>query len=711
MRVFKYFKKHIGAMLLIVCLLVVQAYCELSLPSYTSDIVDVGIQNGGIEYATPEKIRQETLENLELFMSDEDIAKVEDAYEQSDDIYVLKDKDDIERLNDVFGLPEVMLARVSESDEFTIEQLKTAMGAGQITKQQLTDMANEALESMGNLSDTIITSAAITFLQGEYEAMGIDLEAIRMDYIWSVGFRMIALTVLMVVAAIFVGYVGSKTSASIGRDLRQQVFTKVVSFSSAELDRFSTASLITRSTNDIQQIQMVSVMMLRIVLYAPIMGIGGVIKVSATKTGMSWIIAVGVAAALCIIGTLIVIAMPKFKKMQGLVDRVNLVSREMLSGMSVIRAFHREKYEENRFEKANDDLMKTQLFTSRTISFMFPSMMFLMYIVTIMIEWFGAKAIDLGNLQVGDMIAFITYTMMIIMAFMMITMVAIFLPRAAVASSRIDEVLNSEVSIKDKKDTKDNELSEVKGVVSFNDVSFKYPGAEKDALEHIDFKAMPGETTAIIGSTGCGKTTLINLIPRLYDVTEGSVTIDGVDVRDISQHKLHSVLGYVPQKGVLFSGDIESNIKFGGDDISNEKAHEAAEIAQASEFIEEKEDGFNSAISQGGTNVSGGQKQRISIARAIAKDPKIYIFDDSFSALDYRTDVALRKALNKKVSDAAVIIVAQRISTILHADKIIVLDEGRIDGIGTHEELLKTCKTYQEIARSQLSAKELGEEG
>lgn len=711
MRVFKYFKKHIGAMLLIVCLLVVQAYCELSLPSYTSDIVDVGIQNGGIEYATPEKIRQETLENLELFMSDEDIAKVKDAYEQSDDIYVLKDKDDIERLNDVFGLPEVMLARVSESDEFTIEQLKAAMGAGQITKQQLTDMANEALESMGNLSDTIITSAAITFLQGEYEAMGIDLEAIRMDYIWSVGFRMIALTVLMVVAAIFVGYVGSKTSASIGRDLRQQVFTKVVSFSSAELDRFSTASLITRSTNDIQQIQMVSVMMLRIVLYAPIMGIGGVIKVSATKTGMSWIIAVGVAAALCIIGTLIVIAMPKFKKMQGLVDRVNLVSREMLSGMSVIRAFHREKYEENRFEKANDDLMKTQLFTSRTISFMFPSMMFLMYIVTIMIEWFGAKAIDLGNLQVGDMIAFITYTMMIIMAFMMITMVAIFLPRAAVASSRIDEVLNSEVSIKDKKDTKDNELSEVKGVVSFNDVSFKYPGAEKDALEHIDFKAMPGETTAIIGSTGCGKTTLINLIPRLYDVTEGSVTIDGVDVRDISQHKLHSVLGYVPQKGVLFSGDIESNIKFGGDDISSEKVHEAAEIAQASEFIEEKEDGFNSAISQGGTNVSGGQKQRISIARAIAKDPKIYIFDDSFSALDYRTDVALRKALNKKVSDAAVIIVAQRISTILHADKIIVLDEGRIDGIGTHEELLKTCKTYQEIARSQLSAKELGEEG
>jgi len=711
MKIVKYLKKHTGLVLLISLLLIVQAYCELSLPSYMSDIVDIGIQNGGIEYAAPDKIRPETLADLELLMNDGDIAAVEAAYGLgSDGIYVLRNPKDREALSGIFSLPMAMLSKLSAGGAYDIEMIRQALASGMMTKEQLLDRASEAMKAMGNLSDSVITSAAISFIRDEYQAIGIDVNAIRMHYLWTVGAKMLALTVLMMAVAALVGLYGSRVAAAVGRDLRERIFAKVLSFSSAEVNRFSTASLITRSTNDIQQIQMVCVMLLRVVLYAPILGIGGIVKVSATRTGMGWIIGVAVGALLLLIGVLTSIAMPKFRKMQDLMDRVNLVSREILTGLPVVRAFHREKFEEKRFEAANENLMKTQLFTNRTMAFMMPAMMFIMYGVTVMIEWFGAKRVDLGTLQVGDMIAFISYTMQIVMSFMMITMIAIFLPRATVAAGRIDEVLETCPAILDKEQTLDGSLPEVRGVVSFENVSFRYPGAEKDLLQNVSFTAQPGKTTAIIGPTGCGKSTLANLIPRFYDVTEGRVAIDGVDVRDLSQHKLRSLLGYVPQNGVLFSGSIETNLKFGGEQISDVAMFEAAEIAQVSDFIGEKEDGVRSAIAQGGANVSGGQKQRLSIARAIAKNPKIYIFDDSFSALDYKTDAALRRALHKKTSQATVILVAQRIATILHADQIVVLDEGRVMGIGTHAELLKSCATYREIAHSQLSARELGEE-
>jgi ATP-binding cassette subfamily B protein len=711
MKIIKYLKNYKWWVLLIFCLLIVQAFCELSLPSYTSDIVDVGIQNGGIEYAVPERIRKETLSNLELFMTDEDVAAVQAAYDLSDggSVLVLRREEDMAALGDILGLPMAMLAKIS-ADGTDIDQIRMALETGGLTKEQLLSRADQAMESMGNLSDSMISSAAISFVRGEYEALGLDPDEIRMDYLWNVGSKMIGLTVLMMAAAFLVSLVGSRVAAAIGLDLRDGIFSRVLSFSSAEINRFSTASLITRSTNDIQQIQFVCVMLLRIVIYAPILGIGGVIKVGATRTGMGWIIGVAIGALLLLVGVLVAVAMPKFKKMQDLIDRLNLVGREILTGLSVIRAFHREEYEEKRFAAANTDLTKTQLFTNRAMAFMMPTMMFIMFGVTIMIEWFGAKGIDMGTLQVGDMIAFTTYTMQIVMAFMMITMVAIFLPRATVAAGRIDEVIHTEPMIADRNENRDGELGDAKGAVSFEDVSFRYPGAENDMLSHISFTAPPGRTTAVIGSTGGGKSTLVNLIPRFYDVTEGRITIDGVDIRDLSQHKLHELIGYVPQKGFLFSGDVESNLKFGGEQISDEAVTEAVRIAQAADFIGEKEEGYKSPISQGGTNVSGGQRQRLSIARAIAKNPKIYIFDDSFSALDYKTDVSLRRALNQKISSATVIIVAQRISTILHADQIIVLNEGKIEGIGTHAELLKTCATYREIAGSQLSAKELGEE-
>lgn len=518
---------------------------------------------------------------------------------------------------------------------------------------------------------------------------------------------MLGLTLLMMAAAILAGLLSSRTAAKIGMDLRGKVFTKVVSFSNNELNKFSIASLITRSTNDIQQVQMVEVMLLRMVLYAPIIGIGGIVKVMSTRTGLGWIIGVAVVAISAVVLVLMRIAMPKFKKMQSLVDRLNLVSREILTGVSVIRAFSREKFEEDRFETANKDLMKTQLFTNRVMTFMMPMMMMIMNCITVMIIWFGGKGIDAGNLQVGDMMAFITYTMQIVMAFLMITMISVMLPRAGVAAERIQEVLDTEPTIHDAPSVKDAQLSQVKGELSFEDVSFRYDGAKADALEKISFTAKPGETTAIIGSTGCGKSTLMHLIPRFYDVTEGKITIDGVDIREMSQHKLRSILGFVPQKANLFSGDIESNIKYGGSYITDEMMEQAADIAQATEFIDSKPEGYESPIAQGGSNVSGGQKQRLSIARAIAKNPKIFLFDDSFSALDYKTDMVLRKALHDKIADATIIIVAQRISTILHANQIIVLDEGKIAGIGTHEELLASCEAYQEIARSQLSEAEL----
>ena len=709
-KIFRYLKDSKAMVLSIIVLLVIQAGCDLSFPQYTSDIVDVGIQQGGIERATPEIMRKETYENLTLFMTEEEIQSVEPYYtENSEGNYELNTKDAqvLDAMDQALGMPMLILESLQESEEYDFGQMRQAFESGMITKDQMLNMRNEAEASFGNMSESIIQQKANLFVKDEYRALGMDLDAIQMNYLKYKGIQMLGMAIIMTVASILVSLLAAKTAAGIGRTLRQNVFNKVVSFSNAEMDQFSTASLITRSTNDIQQIQMVEVMLLRMVCYAPIIGIGGIVKVLNTKTGMSWIIVVAVAAIMVLVLILMALAMPKFKKMQDLVDRLNLVSREILTGIPVIRAFSREKHEEERFEEANSNLMKTQLFTNRVMTFMMPAMMFIMNGISVLIVWTGAHGIDQGNLQVGDMMAFITYTMQIVMSFLMLTMISIMLPRAGVAADRIEEVLRTEPSIHDADQVRDEELKDVKGYVAFNDVCFRYPGADEDALEHISFTAKPGETTAIIGSTGCGKSTLIHLIPRFYDVTGGSITIDGIDIRELSRNKVRSTLGFVPQKGVLFSGTIESNLKFGGEWITDEEMKSAAEVAQATEFIETKKDTYKSPIAQGGTNVSGGQKQRLSIARAIAKNPKIFLFDDSFSALDYKTDVVLRKALKEKVADAAVIIVAQRISTILHADQIIVLEDGHVAGIGRHEELMKNCEAYQEIAKSQLSEAEL----
>lgn len=710
-KIFKYVKESWLAAITIIALLIVQAYCDLQLPQYTSDIVDVGIGQGGIAYAAPEKMRGETYADLELFMTAEEKAVLDGAYVQdTDGNYSLtaKDEETLQNIDSSLGLPMVLLSFLNSGEtEYTIETLRTMAAGGMITEEQILEIREQAVSMMGDMSDSVISARAVQFVQAEYEALGMDTGKIQTRYLTQTGLKMLGLSVLMMAAAILAGLLASVAAARTGRNLRSRVYNKVVAFSSAEMDKFSTASLITRSTNDIQQVQMVIVMLLRMVLYAPIIGIGGVVKVTNTGTGMGWIIGVAVGVISALVLVLVAVAMPKFKKMQTLVDRVNLVSREILTGIPVIRAFSREKFEEKRFDKANTDLMNTQLFTGRVMSFMMPAMMLIMNAISIMIVWFGGKGIDAGTMQVGEMLAFITYTMQIVMAFLMITMVSVMLPRAGVAANRIEEVLNTKETIHDSENVQDDKLKEVKGEVVFEDVCFRYPGAEEDALHHLSFTARPGETTAIIGSTGCGKSTLLHLIPRFYDVTEGRITIDGIDIREVSQKKLRSVLGYVPQKGVLFSGDIASNIKFGGEDISDEKMVEAAQIAQAVEFIDSKPEGYESPISQGGTNVSGGQKQRLSIARAIAKNPKVFLFDDSFSALDYKTDVTLRRALHEKTADATVIIVAQRISTILHADQIIVLDNGSIVGKGTHGELLAACETYREIAKSQLSEAEL----
>lgn len=711
-RIFRYLKREKLTVFLILILLVIQAMCDLSLPSYTSDIVDVGIQQSGIERAVPEQLRRETLRALELFMTEEEIQIVEQAYTEtdtSDDTFVLIEasKEQLDRVEECFTVPMALVSQLQSQPEMSVDALEAALAAGMMTKDDLLAMRRE----MDGVSEMLISQMAVAFVKAEYESLGLDLGKMQTDYLWSTGAKMLGLTVLMMTVAIAAGLLASRTAARVGRDLRSSVFKKVISFSNVEMDRFSTASLITRSTNDIQQVQQVVVMLLRMVMYAPILGIGGVIKVAGTKTGMEWIIAVAVGVIILVVILLMVIAIPKFKKMQTLVDRLNLVSREILTGIPVIRAFSREKHEEERFDVANRDLMRTQLFTNRVMTFMMPVMMLVMNTITIMIVWFGAKGVDLGNMQVGDMMAFITYTMQIVMSFMMLTMISIMLPRANVAAARIDEVLSAEPVIRDPENNQDESLVSPKGVVSYEDVSFAYPGAGENVLEHITFTAVPGQTTAVIGSTGSGKSTLVHLLPRLYDVSAGAVKIDGVDIRSLTLHKLHSLLGFVPQKGILFSGDIASNLKFGGDDITDEAMTEAAEIAQAAPFIAEKPEGYHSPIAQGGTNVSGGQKQRLSIARAIAKQPKIYVFDDSFSALDYKTDTELRRALAAKTKDATVIIVAQRISTILHADQIIVLDDGRIVGMGRHEELMQNCETYREIARSQLSEKELSMRG
>ena len=713
--IFRFLSKTKGVVAVIVLLLAVQAYCDLALPSYTSDILNVGLQQGGIEDAVPDSVREDSLKLLELFMTDDDVQTVEAAYSapDGDGVRTLNADADREAVNGVLTLPECVVFQIRAQGgeaEAALDQLGAAIEMGMVTKEQIQAQMAERMSAMSDLTDVYLGQVAVNYVAAEYGAQGIDLDGLRSGYLLRVGAKMLAMALAMTVVAVLTGFLASRASARIGRDLRESVYNKVMGFSHEELEGFSTASLITRSTNDIQQIQMVTVMLLRVVLYAPILAVGGVLKVVQTPTGMSWIIVLAVVVLLACVGILLGITMPRFKKMQTLVDRLNLVSREILTGIMPIRAFSREDYEEKRFEQVSTDLYKTQLFTNRAMTFMSPVMMLVMNGISVLIVWVGAHGVDNGTMQVGDMTAFITYAMVIVMGFMMITMVSIMLPRAGVAADRIAQVLDASVSLEDPASPKDGQLDRAQGVVTFRDVSFRYPGAGENALEHISFTARPGRTTAIIGSTGCGKSTLLNLIPRFYDVTQGAVTIDGVDVRDITQHKLRSLLGYVPQKGMLFSGTIESNLKYAGEQVSDQDMREAAEIAQAMEFISSKPDGFASEIAQGGTNVSGGQKQRLSIARAVAKRPKVFLFDDSFSALDYKTDLALRKALAEKTADATVIIVAQRISTILHADQIIVLDEGRVAGMGTHRELLQSCATYQEIARSQLSEAELAQD-
>lgn len=710
LHIFGYLKRSWKSVVLIFMLLIFQASCDLTLPQFTSNLVDIGIQQNGIAHAAPAEMRDTTMEDLSLFLTDEEQALVSSCYEQSGDRWVRTTDDEktLEQLDEAMSMPMVMLDTIQSSDQIDRDALYTRLESGEITREHLLGAESQMESQLSGMGGSTITQKAILFTQKEYEALGYDLHEMQMNYLLTTGGQMLALSLGMVAAAILVGLIASRTAAELAMHLRESLFTRVVSFGNEEMTKFSTASLITRSTNDIQQVQMVIVMLLRIVLYAPILGVGGIFRVMRTETSMAWIIAVAVGAVMCLVAVLMGVALPRFKKMQTLIDNLNLVAREILTGLPVIRAFSREKHEEERFDGANIALTRTQLFTNRVMTFMMPCMMLIMNVVTVAIVWFGAHGVDLGNMQVGDMMAFITYTMQIIMSFLMISMISIMLPRAGVAADRINEVLTTEPRIRDKAKVEDDKLTDCRGEVVFDDVSFRYPDADADVLEHISFTAKPGQTTAIIGSTGAGKSSLLNLIPRFFDVSYGRITIDGIDIRNLSLHKLHEVLGYVPQKGVLFSGDIESNLKFGGADISDAQMEQAAEIAQATEFIESKPDRYQTPIAQGGTNVSGGQKQRLSIARAIAKNPKIYLFDDSFSALDYKTDAALRRALSERVHDATTIIVAQRISTILHAEQIIVLDEGKVAGIGTHEELMKTCTTYQEIARSQLSEKELG---
>ncbi len=729
---FKYASEHWKALLAIVAILIVQAYCDLSLPAYTSDIVNVGIQQGGVEDHIPDAISAEDMETLLLFTSEKDGKTVLSAYEKDDktyeeQAYVLKDTvkedtDRTEKLSGILAAPMMMAAGFESGSDMTAdieEQLKAQLPPEMISEdmtvldilkmmpqEQKQAFVSEIEKKTEELPDNITDQAAVNYVKEAYADLGIDMDELQFRYLFSTGAKMIGLAFLGMAASVLVGFLASRVGAAAGRDLRGRVFKKVVGYSSNEFDHFSTASLITRSTNDIQQVQFIIVMLLRIVLYAPILAIGGIVQVFQTNVSMSWIIGLAVVLIALVVLVLFAVAMPKFKSLQKLVDKVNLVMREILTGLPVIRAFSTEKHEEKRFDKANMDLMKTNLFVNRAMTFMMPIMMLIMNGISVLIMWSGAKGINDGQMQVGDMMAFIQYTMQIIMGFLMICMLSVMLPRAAVAADRVDEVLSSRTVIHDPKTPKKFEEKQ-KGVLTFDHVSFKYPGADENVLEDITFTAKPGETTAIIGSTGSGKSTLVNLIPRFYDVTDGSIRLDGTDIREVTQHDLRDKLGYVPQKGLLFSGDIASNIMFGNPEGGGQEMKEAAQIAQATEFIEAKPNKYESPISQGGSNVSGGQKQRLSIARAIAKRPEVFIFDDSFSALDFKTDVALRKALKKRTKESTVLIVAQRISTILNAEQIIVLDDGKIAGIGTHKELLRNCEVYKQIAASQLSEKEL----
>ena len=719
LKMFHYMKERWYYVVMIIVLLFVQAYCDLSLPDYTSKIVNVGIQQKGIEDGVPDTIRKESMEHLLLFLDEEEKAEVEDAYTLKGDVYERNDvtKEERDELNSILAIP--MMAAGSLDDEEKAAEIKTQMGLPeesdlwqvleQLPQEQLDAMKDSLTEKIKEMPESIVTQAAVQFVQTEYESQGIDVDAMQIQYLMTSGLKMLAMALVIMLAAVSVTFLSSRVAAFLGRNLRNGVYRKVISFSGEELNHFSTASLITRSTNDIQQVQLVFAMIFRIILYAPILGVGGVLKVLQTDVSMTWILGVAVVAILILVGFLFAVAMPKFKVLQYRVDELNLVSREILTGLSVIRAFSREKHEEERFEEVNERLTKTNLFVNRCMTFMMPAMMLIMNGITVLIIYNGSHAVDAGTMQVGNMMAFMQYAMQIIMSFLMITMMSIMLPRASVSAKRINEIMETKVSIESPETAKIPENNK-KGEVRFEHVGFAYPGAEEETLSDINFTAQKGETVAFIGSTGSGKSTLVNLIPRFFDVTSGKILVDGVDIREIGLHDLRERIGYVPQKGVLFSGTIDSNIRYGKEDATKEEINRAAEIAQAQEFIGQKEKGMKSEIAQGGTNVSGGQKQRLSIARAIAKNPEIYIFDDSFSALDYRTDVVLRRALKKETKDATTLIVAQRISTILHADKILVLDEGKIVGEGTHKELLKTCEIYQQIAMSQLSKEELEHE-
>ena len=708
MKLLKYLKGFKIAIISLVLVLGVRVVAELALPTYTSNIVDTGIQQSGIEDAVPSKISEKSLNTLELFMSDGEIKQVTENYTKDGDTYILNNVSDETRmkLNNIFKetMTVVLGAKSNNTD---LKQVAQGVQAGVVSKDTLTEQRKKAISELGNSADMMTKQAGISFVKEEYKQVGIDTNEIRTNYLKEVGFMMIIVTLISGIASVISNFISSRVSAKVAYNLREKLYNKVLSFSKQDIDKFSTASLITRSTNDIQQIQNALNMFLFIAFFAPMMAMWGIYKVTQTDTGMTWIIALGVGILALVLTVITFLVMPKFKIMQKLIDKVNLVTRELLTGISVIRVFGREKHEENRFDKENVILRDNQLFVNRTMSALFPMIMLIMNGISLLIIWVGGKNIDAGSIQVGDMMAFITYTMQIVMSFLFFTFLMMQLPRAEVAAARINEVLEASVTVVDGNDLQDDKIKDVKGTLKFENVSFTFDGADSPVLSDISFEAEAGKTTAIIGSTGSGKSTLLHLIPRYFDATEGQITIDGTNIKDISLSKLRDMLGFVPQKGVLFSGTIASNIKFGDENISDEDMYKAAEIAQALEFIEGKEDKFDSEISQGGSNVSGGQKQRLSIARALAKNPKILLFDDSFSALDYKTDVKLRKTLREKMKGTTTIIVAQRIATILNADKIIVMNEGKVVGIGKHHELLNTCPTYLEIAESQLSEEEL----
>lgn len=754
LKILKNLKESWTAVIAIIILLCIQAAADLKLPDFTSQIVNVGIQQSGIENVAPEVIRKSSLDNLQYFTDDyetilenyEIVEKNEKNIKEyplleSEEIYKLKNisKSELENINNIISKPLMTLSVMSneetankikekmqstnaessqEIDQSQMAQMQalstvlengTLMDAIKVLPEEAREsMLKEVKEQIDSMSDTILKQGAIAAVKNEYEAIGVSTTSISNKYIIKTGLQMLGVAMVTMISAISIMFLSSRVAARLGKTLREKVFRKVLSFSNQEFNEFSAASLITRSTNDIQQIQQLLSILFRVVVYAPIIAIGGLITVVSTSNlSMAWIIGLAVLAILIVVGTLFATTMPKFKKSQTLIDKLNLVSREILTGIPVIRAFNTQKREEDRFESANKDLMKNSVFVNSVMSMMMPIMMLIMNSIMILIIWVGGHNIDSGVMQVGDMMAFLQYTMQIVMSFLMISMISIMLPRASVSAKRINEVLEKEPAIEDKPELEQAKFDlKKKGLVEFRNVSFRYPDAESEILSDISFTANPGETTAIIGSTGSGKSTVVNLIPRFYDVTGGEILIDGVNIKDVSQKDLRSKIGFVPQKGILFSGTIESNIKY-GKDITDDEMKRVAEIAQASEFIEKKDEKYDSEIAQGGNNVSGGQKQRLSIARALAIDPEIFVFDDSFSALDLKTDRNLRDALKKQTSGKTIIMVAQRVSTIMNAEQIIVLEDGKIVGKGTHEELLKNCETYKQIALSQLSSEEL----